>query len=75
VVGAVTLLVEDPMSDPTADGEPMDVVALANGFDEGTLSAEELRQWARYLVETGLVDSTGTFQRFVRDMREAGEID
>lgn len=51
------------------------IVDLAIGFDEGSLSQAEYIQFASDLVHSGLVNSTGTFQRFVQNMIDAGFID
>jgi hypothetical protein len=49
------------------------ITELAIGFDEGTLDLDELGEFADLLVRTGLVNSTGTYQRFVRDWRASGD--
>lgn len=52
-----------------------DIVSLAIGFDEGSLTEAEYIQFASALIHSGLVNSTGTFQRFAQSMIEAGYID
>lgn len=51
------------------------VVDLAIGFDEGSLTQAEYIRFASALVHSGLVNSTGTFQRFVQAMIDEGFID
>lgn len=41
---------------------------LLKAEDEGLETEEEAVALAEYLVETGLVNSTGSYQRFVREV-------
>jgi hypothetical protein len=50
-----------------------DPVAACIAFDEGGFETEEEAvEFGRWLVSSGMVNSTGTFQRFVRDLYGAG---
>jgi hypothetical protein len=61
----------DPADTPASDFPPF-VALIMKAETDGLDSFEECCQYAQALVSTGLVNSTGTMQRFVRDMVAAG---
>lgn len=52
-----------------------EIVELVMGYDEGTLTKGGLIRCGKALVETGLVNSTGSYQRFVAMLIEGGYIE
>lgn len=52
-----------------------ELLDLSIAFDEGTLDEREAVRFAALLLYTGMVNSTGTFGRFVSGMVEAGFVD
>ena len=49
-----------------------DLIELCMGFDDGTLTASEYLHFGAGLISSGLVNSTGSYQRFVGSLTEAG---
>lgn len=49
-----------------------DLVDLTIGFDAGALTAREYLDFAGELVRTGLVNSTGSYGRFVESLYNGG---
>jgi hypothetical protein len=61
----------DPTTTPAGDF-PGYVALIMKAETEGLDSWAEACHYADALVRTGLVNSTGSFQRFVRDMAQQG---
>lgn len=57
---------------PGLQSGAFDPVQACIDFDEGTMTEEQAVEFGRYLIASGLVNSTGTFQRFVRGLFEEG---
>lgn len=52
-----------------------DMVSQVIAFDNGEMeSVSEFLEFAKALVDSGLVNSTGSYQRFVGDLVRAGYI-
>jgi hypothetical protein len=64
------------MMNPEREEHPMnELLDLAIRFDEGDLDEREAIRFAALLLHTGMVNSTGTFGRFVAGMIDGGFAD
>lgn len=52
-----------------------DIVDLAIGYDEGWLTKGGIIRFGAALVDTGLVNSTGSYQRLVSMLIDGGYLD